>query len=347
MSSIQQQPPQQQQQPPQIDVCGGCGKKPKKGVIFNICAGCKFVAYCSAACQMVAWTDHKEFCNHKKREYKEREKAKAATESAKKPSSGSGSSSGMGDMGSILAALMPPQPQPQPQPQRYWEGDVYNACLDGHHEELQKMLRQPGLDVNWVEPHNGDTAAYVSAQLGHDKCLTLLSLQSGVDLSKAKKDGFAPIHVACRNSRYACLEILLDNNRGDANLRMADEYRTTPVMLCSGNGHVKCLALLSDKGANLNLANRDGCTAAHAACQIGQFKCIQLLITRRANINMKDGRGDTPLDFARACKQRECIHLLIMNGGVGRRIEDLLPLSEADKVCMSICAQLSALSEAV
>ena len=60
-------------------------------------------------------------------------------------------------------------------------------------------------------------------------------------------------------------------------------------MICSKNGHVKCLALLSDKGADLNLATKDSkLNAAHAACIVGQFKCLQLLINRGASINSKD-----------------------------------------------------------
>ena len=157
-------------------------------------------------------------------------------------------------------------------------------------------------------------------------------------MSKADKNGWAPIHMASHHGRYACIEILLANNRDDANLRVADDLGNTPAMLCSGNGHVKCLALLSDKGADLNLANRNGHTAAHAACERGQFKCLQLLISRGANINIKDTDGFTPLDYARASKQRECIHLLVTNGGVGMRMEDLPLVPEATKVCMSISA---------
>ena len=104
-------------------------------------------------------------------------------------------------------------------------------------------------------------------------------------------------------------------------------------MICSKSGHLKCLVLVSDKGADLNLATKDSkLNAAHAACIVGQFKCLQLLIKRGASINIKDTNGFTPLDVARVCKQRECVHLLVTNGGVGASMEYLLPLSEATKV---------------
>ena len=73
-------------------------------------------------------------------------------------------------MGSLLNALMPP-----PRPQRYDEGDVYNACFDGNSGEVDVMIRQRGLDLNWADPDDGFTAAYISAQKGHAQCLSLLS----------------------------------------------------------------------------------------------------------------------------------------------------------------------------
>jgi hypothetical protein len=301
---------------PELVLCGGCGDK-----------GCAFVCYCSAACQTAAWSAHKGPCNIKKKEKKAREKAK---EAAKEPGSGSGSGSGLTDMGSIMAALMAPQPQPQQQ--RYQDAYVFNACFHNHHEELQKILRQqqPRLDVDWAQPSTGATAAFASAQQGHDKCLAQL-ISNGADLSKTDKGGFAPIHIACQYGRYACIELLADN-RVDLNLPLADKHGCTPAMVCCRNGHVKCLALLSDKGADLSLASHLGGTAAHVASQYGQLKCLQLLGKRCVELSKKDANGSTPLDYARSCKHLECVDYLLTSGATGRRVEDIKPLSEAVKV---------------
>jgi ankyrin repeat protein len=238
-----------------------------------------------------------------------------------------------------MAALnMPsPQPQPQPKPQRYHESHLFNACFDGHHEELNQILRRGGLDVDWAQPGTGMTAAYIAAQEGHDKCLSQL-LSHGADMSKASKDGNAPIHIACQFGRYACIELLADSRAG-LNLPVADGSGSTPTMLCCKNGHVKCLALLSEKGANLSLANNHGLTAAHLASQTGQLKCLQLLGKRGAALSKKDAYGSTPLDHARVYKHRECVDLLLASGSTGAEAEDLLPATEANKVCVSIVLQ--------
>jgi hypothetical protein len=176
--------------------CGGCGEEPKEGVVFKLCAGCGDEAYCCSACQSKAWADHKGLCKIKR---KERAKSKEAAAAPQSSGSGSGpgdSGSGLRDMGSIMATLMKsPKHQPQPHLPRYNETNLFNNCLRGHPDELQKVLKQSGIDANWADPKSGSTAARACAQNGHAHCLSLLALHGGVDLSKADKAGFAPIHL--------------------------------------------------------------------------------------------------------------------------------------------------------
>jgi ankyrin repeat protein len=259
-----------------------------------------------------------------------------AKEAAKEPGSGSGdgsgggSGSGLRDMGSIMAALNMPPPQQQ-QRRLSSEEHVYDACSHGHHKELQHILLQAGLEIDWAEPDNGFTAATIAAQGGHDECLAQL-ISKGANLLKASKRGAAPIHVACQYGRYTTVALLLDNGV-DASLPVSSENGETPVMTCCGLGHVKILALLLDRGSDPNLTNMNGGTAAHLACEVGQVKCLQLLIKRGAKVNIRDVNGRTPLDFATTYKQRECEDLPLLNSAVGMNFEDLTPLSEADKVC--------------
>ena len=117
MSSIKQ---------PDILVCGECRIKPKKGVTFNVCSGCAFVAYFCAACKLAAWPAHKGTCKEKKKANNAKSKETAAA--AKAPVSGSGSGVGLRDMGSILVALNKTLP---PKTERYCEGSLYNACHQG------------------------------------------------------------------------------------------------------------------------------------------------------------------------------------------------------------------------
>ena len=122
---------------------------------------------------------------------------------------------------------------------RYDEEDVWEACFDDKHGEVDIMIRQRGLDLNWADPDAVMTAAYISAQQGHVQCLSLLGLHKA-DLSKRNKIGWAPIHTACHFGRLVCIEVLCDNGV-DANVRIANEYGYTPAIMSSVNGHVNVL----------------------------------------------------------------------------------------------------------
>jgi ankyrin repeat protein len=240
-------------------------------------------------------------------------------------------------MESLMAALMPPlqlQPQPRPQPQRYWEADIFKACFQDRHEELEKSLLQLDLDLDWTLHDFGITAAYVTASRGYRKCLSTL-ISHGADISRASKNGWAPIHVASLGGRYACLALLLAKRRDLVNLPVADEYQMTPAMICSQNDMVKCLALLLDKGADLSLTDNNGYNAVHHACLNGQWKSLVLLIKRGANINKQSNKGQTPLDLARMYDHSSCIMLLTEQNAVGWNVGgDLAPVSKAEKVCL-------------
>jgi ankyrin repeat protein len=216
---------------------------------------------------------------------------------------------------------------------RYTEVHYYNASAQGQLEELEKVLEQGGIDINWAHPDNGETAVYAAAEYGHDKCLSAIIRHGGADLSKMDKDGRAPIHQACDKGRIACLLLLLDNGV-NANLIAGDG--STPALLCCGTGHVKCLALLLDCGADPSMTFRYGITLAHTACSTGQLKCLQLLIARGANFNSKDAAGNTPLDLARSCGHSDCVELLIENKAQGKRAEDIIPVAGALKVRMCV-----------
>jgi hypothetical protein len=186
-----------EEEEPEVSLCHFCHQP---GLSLKACTGCGCEKYCDSTCQKARWPHHKVACKAKR---KAREQEGKVKEAAKEQGGGSGS--GLRDMGSITAALIKP-PQPPPLQHIFNECDVFNASAENHSEELQKMLRQPGFDINLALLDYGTTAAYAAAQRGNDKCLSLL-ISHGANMSKVDKRGWTPIHTACEHGRYACLEV--------------------------------------------------------------------------------------------------------------------------------------------
>jgi hypothetical protein len=310
----QQQNKKQEEVYPEVPRCDFCQQP---GLSLKACAGCGCEKYCDATCQKARWPHHKVACKAKRLELENEVKGKEAAKER-------GSGGGLRDMGSIMAVLMN---TPQPPSQRYTPVRLFNASLDNHYEELQKMLQQPALDVDWAAPDTGSTAAYAAVQKGNDKCLSML-ISHGANMSKFNNEGWAAIHAACEHGRYACLEILA-NAGAELNLPTTDRQGDTPVILCCQYGHVNCLALLSARGADTSIIDNYGNAPAHIASTFGHLKCLQLLAKRGVDLSKKDSSGLTPLDIARACKHLECIDLLLASGAIGTK--EYLPPVRADQ----------------
>jgi hypothetical protein len=293
----------------QMKKCAGCGKE---GAQLS-CSACHSESYCSSSCQRTRWLAHKAEC-------KQRQAIQTRINEKKQKAEGRG-------VGSSKSATVAPLSSDECR-----ESYVIGACFHNQHKELQILLQQQSrLDISWADPDTGCTAVHASVQGGHDMCLSLIIQYGGADLAKMDNEGHAPIHKACNFGRIACLLILLDHGC-DANLPNADGSGLFPVMFCTEMGHVKCLNLLLDRGANINQTNFVSQTAAHVASGADCLTCLKLLIARGADFNGKDACGNTPLDCARHYGARNCLELLLENKAIGKRAEDITPLSADKKV---------------
>jgi ankyrin repeat protein len=308
--------------------CATCGKE---GAEMR-CGACHSEIYCSGACQKAHWSMHKMECKQTQARTKQLEKEGGEGGSGVGGSGvggvgvgGSGvGGSGVGRQGDLgqTAALSPFE-------RHQCQVQVFNASCYDHREELDRLLKQSGLDVNVTEPNLGFTAVHAAVEKGYDQCLSMLIGYGGADLAKVSKRGRAPIHLACNNGRIACLLLLLDSGV-DPNVRTANEYRATPAQICSIVGHVKCLALLLDRGVDIHSQDKNGSTLIHEVCTKGHLKCVKLLISRGARINERDRDGLTPLDWARALDNSDCVQFLLEQNAVGSRRAAYMPVLTED-----------------
>jgi hypothetical protein len=73
-------------------------------------------------------------------------------------------------------------------------------------------------------------------------------------------------------------------------------FGATPLSLAALLGQTETVALLIEKGADVNARNEDGATPLHIAAFLGQYEIAELLIQSGADVNIKNNNGETPLD---------------------------------------------------
>ena len=76
-------------------------------------------------------------------------------------------------------------------------------------------------------------------------------------------------------------------------------------------GEQRCVELLANARANIDLRNTSGFTPLWVASQRGHESCVQALITSRASIDLPNLRGTTPLMASAMHGHHNCAKMLI------------------------------------
>jgi ankyrin repeat protein len=90
-----------------------------------------------------------------------------------------------------------------------------------------------------------------------------------------------------------------------------EEKQQTAIMVCSWHNSTKCLKMLLQGGANINLVLDSGASALYIAAQRGHEDCMSLLIRFGANVNASTKNGATPLFMAALSGNMPCLALLV------------------------------------
>lgn len=177
--------------------------------------------------------------------------------------------------------------------------------------EIAELLLAKGAAVN-LKGLGGKTALHPAATLGHEAMIRVL-LRNGADINAAGRSSGTPLHCAARSrsaDRTNAAQILLDAG-ADIN---AVSRGFTPLHLAAQQGLTKTMAILTERGADIEATTPDGRTPLHAAADNNRPKAVKLLIERGANINAATSDGSTPLHMAAFRNAKPLVELLIAKG---------------------------------
>lgn len=121
-----------------------------------------------------------------------------------------------------------------------------------------------------------------------------------------------PIHYAAKNGHLECLKVLLEYG---ADIHSVDIEDETAITLASLFGHTECVRYLLEQGANANNCAVDGTPLIYAAAR-GNVECVKLLLERGANVNEIVCYGKTALRAAVRRDSLQCVKLLVEHGAV-------------------------------
>ncbi|XP_070553325.1 LOW QUALITY PROTEIN: ankyrin-3-like, partial [Ptychodera flava] len=149
-----------------------------------------------------------------------------------------------------------------------------------------------GAQIDAVDLHDW-TALYYAAQNGQDRVIRLL-VANGAQV-EGVKDRETPLHVAGSRGHLECVKVLLELG---ANVGVKDSNTLTTLHRAANAGHHDVVTVLIGHGADVNMADADGLTPLHLASMKDNIDVVRCLVENSADINAEDKYRTTPLHIA-------------------------------------------------
>ncbi|KAM9343133.1 uncharacterized protein ankrd50l [Pholidichthys leucotaenia] len=206
---------------------------------------------------------------------------------------------------------------------RAYDGhSALSAALLESQADVAELLMRRGADTD-VRDAEGRPLLYLLVLEGHLDMANLLIEKGGIPLESRDSEGRTALHVACWQGNVDIADLLLKHG---ANPNAQDAEGRPPLHSVAWTGHAKVgQRLLEAIGIDINLACHQGATALSIAAQVGHVNIVAMLLERGANINHMDKYGRSPIKVAGKHKHFNIVRLLESYGA--KPYQDMLPNS--------------------
>lgn len=188
---------------------------------------------------------------------------------------------------------------------------IENAAKGGQGLEMLKYLIADKADINALTS-KGDTPLTLALKRGLTDVATLL-IEQHVDLVREDAEGNVPVAIAVRYHNEVIFDFLV---REKAGLDHPNKHGDRPLNYAIRYDNPKMAMKLLLENVTINDLNADRVTALHQAAAKGYFEVVAILVQRGANLNLRAGEGlDTPLHLAAKAADQDSVSYMVRYGG--------------------------------
>eukprot|EP00934_Nitzschia_sp_Nitz4_P002527 Nitzschia sp. Nitz4//scaffold77_size91520//988//3402//NITZ4_004875-RA/size91520-processed-gene-0.19-mRNA-1//1//CDS//3329557946//2517//frame0 len=130
-------------------------------------------------------------------------------------------------------------------------------------------------------------------------------------LDEPDDEGLLPLGIAARCGHVECVQILLENG---AQVNLQDHIGCSPLHHAAEKGHVGCGELLLERGAQINAVDGEGFTSLHLAVERNNVEVVALLLRYKAEMDKSNSEYWRPIHVAASNGSTGSLKLLLENG---------------------------------
>lgn len=168
-----------------------------------------------------------------------------------------------------------------------------NGVVDN--SEIIQLLLAHGADVN-----AGEDNALVAAVKAQDLAVVQLLLDRGIHVNRPRNQGtkgWTALHEAASKGNIDIIRALIKAG-AVVNSQTGDYWKSTPLVIAVGTGHIEPVKLLLDTGADINLPGWNDETPLFSAVEDGQLDMVRILLSRGAKPDVVSSKRGTLLNVA-------------------------------------------------
>lgn len=172
------------------------------------------------------------------------------------------------------------------------ERDDFFKAIALDRSSLLRPLLEAGLDPN-TSDERGNTGLLLSVREGSFEVAEVLLAARGIDVDRANAVGETPLMMAALRGHAAWVEKLLERGA------VLNRPGWTPLHYAASGPQPKVLAMLLERGAQVDAKSANGTTPLMMAAGYGAIDGAEMLLKRGADARTRNERGLNAADFAR------------------------------------------------
>ena len=198
------------------------------------------------------------------------------------------------------------------------------AAQNGH-LDIVKYLISRGADANPVNAETGDSAITIAVKQSKKDVIEYL-LSANADPAISNNQGLYPIHLVAAIGNLEILNLLIEHNKIDINIRTNNALQSTALHTAAELGHLELVKLLLERQADINIQTAQlGLTSFFLACSKKHILIAEYLLNHpNFDNSIIDGSGNSTLHWGIELRNKAILQKILDKGKIDINICDNL-----------------------